>query len=306
MDLDALSVQDIKMISDLPQFDSLRSWAQSQNHTVAKASRLLKRIESTLQVELVRRTNKGIASTLEGEDLASKAREALQYIERFASIETSPNLRPFKDFLTIGTRGFLGSTLSPCLLRAVHNLNIGLKVLELSPKQTVDAAKAGALDVILGFEPLKLGKNWICESVGRLEWRIYGRYGHPLTQITRVGPRELETYRIAHNVFWDGKKLVTNEGLLNASHKIRQLGHGSQSAATAIAFAAETEQLVCVPKIVALDALKLAKVVEISTVDVKPIEVEVFLAVHTEQISNRVLKAIKSELHSKFSKLYGF
>ena len=73
MNLNDLTIADLKMLSDLPGCKSLRLWAKQERCTPAKASRLLAKLEDSLGISLMVRSNRGLVPTAVAEQLAKRA-----------------------------------------------------------------------------------------------------------------------------------------------------------------------------------------------------------------------------------------
>jgi hypothetical protein len=97
-------------------------------------------------------------------------------------------------------------------------------------------------------------------------------------------------------VFWDGTKIQSSEGFLFEKLKLRHQGFAAQSAATAAAIAIHSDQLVCIPSLVAADQVKLGRLCEINFRDLEPPLAPFFLWTHVTKVHAHIQKRIKANL----------
>jgi DNA-binding transcriptional LysR family regulator len=294
--LSQLTIFELSCLADLPRFTSLRSWAAHHRLTAMAASRLIRTAEARLGHQLVHRSNRGISMTTEGESLARTAERLVQVIQQTQVVMEGATLKPYESYLTFGSRGFLNAALGGHIARIVEQSNghLGARILDLSPEESADAAKAGCLDLCLSPEPLSLGRNWRCFSAGALVWKLYARRDHPLSRGTDV--KGLRRFRVGQHSYWNGRQLINESGLIHEGLTGMVLGHGTQSAATALAVAAETDLVVCVPDHVAFAALREGRVAEIVVQGLSPVSVPLLLYVEQNRVKDKLVKALRAAI----------
>lgn len=301
-DFDDVTVGEIGLLSELPQHTSLRALARARSLDPVKVTRVIQGLELKLGVKLVQRSNLGIRLTQDGERLASRAASLLGNLRDFEKARSSGPVQSYGETLTVGSRGFLNVFFAAPVLQAINGRGgreRGLSFIDLSPDDAADAARKGFLDICIGFESEPLGATWEFAPIGQLVWAIFGRARHPLAAgATRA---DLQRYRIANHCFWNGSHVVASDGLLKDRYGVRQLGHGTQTAQAALEVAAVTDQLACVPAIVARDLLESGRIVPIDVAETEPIRTDVYLGVHTERISRADRDALLAALAKKLA-----
>jgi DNA-binding transcriptional LysR family regulator len=264
MNMNDLTFGSIALLARLPSTTSIRVLAQSLKTEASTVSRNIKVLEETLGVRLVNRSSRGITPTAEGKTLGQKAAEICEAVRE---LKTQPNstLRPYKQFLNLGSRGFVNTFMAPILckdlLSSSKNQELGLRFFDVSPQESIQAAKVSVIDVLVVFEKLNLGKAWETYEVGQIEWGLFASKDNPI--LNSGSSVDLLSTRVGHHCSFDGHNMVLNDGLLYDTKGCRQYGHGAQSAQTALAIASATDQLACVPKIVASTLSRTSSVVEV-------------------------------------------
>lgn len=295
MNIEDLTVRDIALLTRLPATTSLRVLARALGMEPSNLSRSIKSLEEQLGVELLKRSSVGVTATAEARLIAKKA-VAICDAVRDLPIVSSASIQPYERFLNLGSRGFVNTYVAPALCAAFQRdaaETCGLRFLDLSPDESMHAAKGAVIDALVGFEDASLGRNWVSSEVGTLSWKLYAAARHPsLSSASRL---DVALLRVGHHCSFDGKGLVTSDGLLFDSLGVRQVGHGAQSAYTALAIAAATDQLACVPAIVAKAMLDGGQIAEVE-VEGLSISTPVYLSVHSERVHARELKLMQNTL----------
>lgn len=58
--------------------------------------------------------------------------------------------------------------------------DIAWRFIDLSPHETLEAARLGGIQIALSLGKLPLGDSWYQEKVGDFQWALYVRSNHPL------------------------------------------------------------------------------------------------------------------------------
>ncbi|MCX6126651.1 MAG: LysR family transcriptional regulator, partial [Proteobacteria bacterium] len=278
---------EVQMLEELASQPSLRAWAQLKTLSPMSAGRNIKQLESKLGRSLVIRTTQGIRLTQEGEKLALMARKMGPIISDLDQAINLGKSSAFDKNIVIGSRGFLNISLAGSIAKYFENRETNLDFVDASPSEMLEATKKDALDIAISLDSTSFGKGWIERSVGSLTWAVYGNPCHPLAQ--GANPEGIERYRLGHQCFWNGRIIESN---LRAPHAtlegIAQLGHGAQSAMTAIQIASTTEQLVCVPRMVGHPACASGLVVEIPVIKGQLPTSGIFISAHLDRVKKSV------------------
>ena len=294
--LNQLTIFEISCLAYLPRFSSLRTWAVHHCLTPMAASRLIRNAEVRLGQQLVRRSNRGISMTSEGEALARLAERLQQAIQWTQVVVEGVNLKPYERYITFGSRGFLNAALGGRVAQIVERSEAGLgaRIVDLSPEETVDAARAGCLDLCLSPAPLSLGRNWQSYPSGDLVWKLYGRAEHPLARGTDI--KGLKRFRIGLHSYWNGRQLIDDSSLMHQQLRGMVAGHGTQSAASALAVAAETDLIACVPDYVAMGMLRDGRIQEIAVEGLAPVSVPLLLYVEQDRVKDKLVRALHAAI----------
>lgn len=292
-----VSFGDIQMIRELASQNSLRSWANLNRLSPVKASRLLQSLETKLGCKLVLRNVKGITLTREGERIAFLAKGVDQIIGNFdaAILENIPEV--FEQTLVIASRGFLNVRIAADMAEYCAGQGVNLDVIDLSPSELLEAMKRDVVDLIVTIGSIDIGRAWVQKPIGKMNWGLFVRPRHPLSADV-VTKKELERYRLGHHCFWDGRRIVSTHGEMHGVTQVKQLGFGAETVFTAIEMATSTDQVVCIPRISAMQAIAQGRLVELEVRGIKTQTSELFLVAHSERVKQRMLNDILTRLKS--------
>jgi len=293
VNINELTIGDLKMLSDLPGCKSLRLWAKQERCTPAKASRLLARLEANLGLSLMVRSNRGLVPTPAAEQLAKRASQVLNAVEHLRTEISGEEVGPFERSIVFGARGFLGIAMARYLVAVAHTAGVGLQIIDLSPLDTASAVREESLGIVLGLEDIDYGRNWQRRKVGHLRWRVYARSGHPLE--LGASKADITKFRLGHHIYWDGRRLVSSEGNFHDILGVGQLGFGTQTTAAAIAVAIASDQLIIIPEIAAREYVSSGRLIEIPTTPEFHQSVPVFLHGHQDRISKKIWTTLIQE-----------
>ena len=296
-DLNKISLGDLQLLVDLPRFQSLRSWAAKNRMTPIAASRVIKRIEDALDTVIIHRSALGFTMTSAGDALIKKSLELLQAASSLSSLASLDPSAGFKRTLTFGSRGFLNVALGGVIAETMRSLsgNEGVRFVDLSPDETVDAMRAGMIDIVLSIGELSVTKDWLSYPVGKVGWSVYGCKNHPLVFSANVS-RDMVKYRITHQAYWNGRRIINNEGMAHAVTGAAQNGYGAETAFTALSICQATDQIVYAPRIAAKFWLDLNLIQEIPLKIGDDAELPAVLYVASSRVSKPMLSAMQKEL----------
>lgn len=290
------SVYELSLLAELPRYDSLRHLARAKGLSVTKLSRLVKVFEERLGFSVIHRSAMGISLTPEGQKVFKQVQNAVASIDSIELARASPHPERIEKYFSFGGRGFLNVALASVIHDAVHGVDpsIGLRFIDLSPEETVECAMSSSLDFALSLEPIDLGKNWFAIPVGSLVWRVYAGQNHPLFQ--RSSSQDLKSYRVIHQSYWNGEMIVTGPPVIK-NRDLLKVGHGAQTALTALALVLESGELAALPSVIADPYLKRHELVEIELDE--NMRTQVFLQVRQDvpiNCFNSVRRAIEDKL----------
>jgi DNA-binding transcriptional LysR family regulator len=296
-DLHKISLGDLQLLVDLPRFQSLRSWAAKNRMTPIAASRVIKRIEDALDTVIIHRSALGFTMTSAGDALIKKSLELLQAASSLSSLASLDPSAGFKRTLTFGSRGFLNVALGGVIAETMRSLsgNEGVRFVDLYPDETLDAMRAGMIDIVLSIGELSVTKDWLSYPVGKVGWSVYGRKNHPLVFSANVS-RDMVKYRITHHAYWNGRRIINNEGMAHAVTGAAQNGYGAETAFTALSICQATDQIVYAPRIAAKFWLDLNLIQEIPLKIGDDAELPAVLYVASSRVSKPMLSAMQKEL----------
>ncbi|MCJ8276863.1 MAG: LysR family transcriptional regulator, partial [Bdellovibrionales bacterium] len=112
--MDNLKVSDLKLITMLARFESVRSLARHMNVEPQNLSKKIESIETSLGRKLIERSPKGIQLTSDGSRIVDKTQKVLFELSDLETGFTENST--YKESLDIVSRGFIINFLCPHLV----------------------------------------------------------------------------------------------------------------------------------------------------------------------------------------------
>jgi DNA-binding transcriptional LysR family regulator len=288
-DFKNLTINDINIVQQLPNFRSIRNLANTFKVSPAALSKRLIHIEKCLNRNLITRSTTGIKITDAGLSTAEWANEILIKTNTLPKNEMNTQS---KKSITIGSRGFLNSSLIPCFTSAFAD-NYKLSFIDLSPKDTNQLMQNQQIDISITLDQNNLGESWNSIYIGDLVWELMCNTDNPVA--SNISLKTLEKYNITHSTFYDGSKVVQGEDFLKVPQNFKNHGHGIQNTASAIAIALSTDQLVFIPKIAAINELKQNKLKIVTVNHVEKTINPIYLNINIDKVSKKSLEKLLNQ-----------
>jgi DNA-binding transcriptional LysR family regulator len=261
----------------------------------ANISKIIRELELNLKAQILQRSATGVTLTFEGRKLSHGATEVLSSFEKLTSIESASAIH-YERIVHVGSRGFLNINLGPVIAEYMEKYkpHWGAAFTDLSPKETIDAARSGALDLAIAMDRLDLSRYWKEVYIGDLTWNLYGKKNHPLKHGATA--EDLSRFRVMRAAYWDGQTIVNGEDLLPISDQINRPGFQIQTALTAIELAKVTNQLAFIPSLAARSALVSSEITEVEVEGLKPVKRPLFLWAKMDTMDNRTFSGMTKSL----------
>lgn len=286
--VDDLSIRELRLLAALPRVRSIRSFAGELDVTPQALSKNIQRLEALLDVSLLQRSAVGVVASSEAIELSLWARDVITKVEGLEAFDQRTTKGPYQKTLTLGTRAFLNTLLSGSFLRQSELAKIGWRFIDLSPHETIEAARRGGLQVAVSLGKLPIPDDWKSEKVGELNWSLYVRHGHPIA--SQVQASELAAYEFTFATYWDGTSVVRGEDFSPIKGRERRFGHGIQTAQTAIEVALASDHIVNVPRPLARPYVERQELREVIVRSGNPQSHEVYLSVQSDQVTAAIYR----------------
>ena len=298
-DINNLSLKDLRLLADLPKMKSIRSFSMELGVSAAALSKNIIKLEGVLDVTMFERSAVGVIPTPELKDLSLWARDVLAKIDLINLPKDKFDLPSFKQQITLGTRAFLNTLFCGSFIKSTSNQEIGWRFIDLSPHETLEAARLGGIQIALSLGKLPLGDSWYQEKVGDLEWALYVRTNHPLP--AAPSKEDLAHYYFTFATYWDGTSVIKGEDFIPLENKIKNFGFGMQTAQTAIEIAKSSDHIVHAPKLLAQAHLRNGELRELSLRGVKFTSHELYLATQIDKIPKKLQTNLVKQLQKRVS-----
>ena len=292
-----LTINDLFLISQLPNFRSIRALAGHLNFSAAAVSKKILTIEKKLDFALINRSATGISITNEG---VLSAKWANDIISKSSVLPQKLKQLNEKKHLIVGARGFLITALLPSLSK-IFSEKYKLSFIDLSPVDTMNLMQKQQIDISITLDYKKLGESWESLYIGDLVWQLMAHKDHKI--FNEIEVEDLKNYQIAHSTYYDGQTVIQGEDFLKIPQKYKNRGHGIQNTFSAISLALNSDQLVYVPKLAALDMLDANKLKIISLKHVEPTSNPIYLNINIDRVSKILLDKLTNELENFLSQI---
>lgn len=299
MDINNLTLKEIRLLADLPRMKSIRSFSSEVGISAAALSKTILKLEQILDITLFERSAVGVIPTSELKDISLWARDVLSKIDQLNKTKSDSSLPSFKQQITLGTRGFLNTLFCGSFIKSSNEHDIGWRFIDLSPHETLDAARLGGIQIALSLGKLPLGDDWYQEKVGELEWALYVRSNHPLPR--SPSKDDLIHYYFNFATYWDGTSVIKGEDFIPLEKKFKHFGFGMQTAQTALEIAKASDHVVHAPKLLAQSHVKSGELRELQLKGVKFTSHDLYLATQIDKIPKKLQASIVRNISKRIN-----
>lgn len=288
--LSDITLAQLQILASLPRFDSIRAMARDFRLSPAQLSKTLASLEDRLGLELLVRSSTGVNLTEDGRALCSRVEEIVNQLASLDDrkhVSTNGEVKPIR----IASRGFLNSFFAPKLTSALHSLNAHGFFVDMSPNETMEASRSGAIDLAVTLRDLDLGKTWTSRHVGEVVWELYTH------ESNLVSPSQLLNsdfvFSIVGQAFWDGKVVVLPDPATHLPKSRFQITHRAQTAFVALSMLRQSPQsFAFLPNIIERAEWKMADIKKIEIPGVKKLTEPLFLAANLDRVQKKVFDVV--------------
>ncbi|EKS70242.1 LysR family transcriptional regulator [Burkholderia sp. SJ98] len=166
---------------------SLRAAARQLGLTQPAVTHTIRELESSLDVELVTRTNRGIELTEAGDALLPRAEQLLADMRRVRETIEQVKNRPVGN-VSVGTLSTIALTILPDAVLKFREMMplVKLRIHELSVVETLARLRNGDLDIAVTHRAPELDSDFEHDLLFTCRFAIAMRAGHPLAKSTRL------------------------------------------------------------------------------------------------------------------------
>jgi DNA-binding transcriptional LysR family regulator len=298
-DINNLSIKEVRLLADLSKMKSIRSYSIELGVSAAALSKTIMKIEQILEVTMFERSAVGVIPTSELKELSLWAREVLSSVDQLHRPKDRETIPQFKHQITVGTRAFLNTLFCSSFIKCEKSQDVAWRFIDLSPHETLEAARLGGIQIALSLGKLPLGDNWTQEKVGEFQWALYVRADHPLP--VNPSKEDLTHYFFSFATYWDGTSVVKGEDFIPIEKKFKHLGYGMQTAQTAIEMAKASDHIVHAPKLLAQAHVQSGQLRELQLRGVKFTSHELFLATQIDKIPKKLQTSLLKQLEKRIN-----
>lgn len=270
-----LRFKDLEVLLSLSQTLSIRELSRKTQLTPGQISKIIVKIEKSLNVKLFNRSTTGLSLSSEGKALLPKLKKIHNMFLDLQNEEHSKT----KKKITIASSSFFISHLIPSVIAKFDDYQFN--IIELPPEDYVQVGLRSAFSVCLHTGKLDWPSTWHSEFAGNITSKLFSSNKNPIQQKAKITKKDLESSSFVGPVYW------TREGLKNGGDHFpknikRNILHRTSSA---LSCAHLIEKNNCIGFIPSLLAESIKGLKEIKTPLVKPVNQPIYLTVKSDDVS---------------------
>ncbi len=284
---------EMEMLLGLVELGSVRDLARKTQLSPGNISKQIRALEKKLKTQLLDRSPQGVKPTAEASRLLPYLRQILDLRLAMAS---DPISFQADEFYSIATSSILGSTILPSVLSAfeIGPKSIRFRLLEMPPNQFLPLAMRGGIQICLHSEDIDWPGTWTTVPVGELEWGLYARRGHSLSD--RSSPSVVKQHAFVYPAYWTEAGIRQGDDLCPVPIGKRILGSETATAATAIEVVAKTDQIGFFLKTAAREMVKRKQIREIKVSGWPKVKRTLYLSVKSELVQQSTFSLFQSSI----------
>ena len=286
-----LRLGDVETFLAVLRLGSIHGAARAVGVSASQVSKAVGRLEHHFGKRLLVRSERGIEPSDAGRALAPRCEELMARARALHSHETTSPAE-----LTIAASAFMNALFLPAIVEALPTHRV--RSLEMPPGVAGAYASAPFFDLALTATAEHWPESWIKTRVGMLR---QGLFGSPRLAAT-LGPQPLAVERVRAAKFivpiynYRGQVMSGDDGCPLPVAE-RQIGHETQTLASALALAQRTDQLVFAPELAVAVLVAAGALVEIAVEGWDVFEA-LQLVCHGERVSTFVQRALVRALRA--------
>jgi len=294
--LQKLCFEDLALFEAIARHGSLAAGAREMRLRPSHVSKIIQRIETTLDVSLFKRTTVGISLTAEGVEFLEICKKLLETLDQTKWISGSAIPKQVPLFTMVGPMFLLAHLVGPNAMKALKEFGQGLRLLQMTESEMLASSSQGHFDLALHCEPLAWSRAWTTHPIGTVERVLCARADHPLP--SRCSEKELLQFPFVVSSWMtpQGPRLEEDHCPVPMKQRLRIVE--TSSGEIALRTLTSTDQVVFLPKIQAQTFIqqKILRVIECK--DWLPSRKPVYLTVSQDRLSQKWVKALIQSLEA--------
>ncbi len=298
MGIEDLRLVDLEILLDVDHFGSMNEVAKYRKIQPSTVSKGVRRLETQLGQRLVARSTRGASLTPAGRELAGAIAPLLRSVEHWdrrgrAESASRPTL------LAVGAPSVIATHLVPKVHSHLRRKFPGVfvRLVDLRPTESLAAGLSGHFQLIFHWDPLDWPQSWLQEELGSLRWQLYARKGHPLG-VGPVAAEDVQAHRFVVPVYWDRHEFVTGDDACPLPERDRRRGDETETAEAALRCLEGSDQLAFLPTLVAAEAARRERVVEVQVEGWPAVQRRLFLSVKADEVRMPIFRELCSALRA--------
>ena len=288
--IDKLRIKDLIILKNLGSTHSIRELARQMSLDPQNLTKRIAFIEKTLGSSIMDRSVTGFTLNEFGRSVISTSAEITGLLTTLTEAEA-----PEKT-LRFCSRGYLVDYFIDYVMPAFEQKHPSrlFELMDSSPELMERVARKGQLDIILSFNDVILGENFIKKEVGVMPWAFFTHPDHELHK-TRGEVSDFQGAPVLGFCYFDSDRVSSRNSPhiknLNGTH-----GHHIQSSRYATKVIRQSNAIGYMPRLAAREEVESGQVEELN-VPAKYIEErKVFLHANIDKLTNKELSSLEKTL----------
>jgi DNA-binding transcriptional LysR family regulator len=284
LDIEGLRLKEISLFLDLVKTGSIRELARQRGDQPGQISKSIRGLEAKLGSPLIHRSTQGVTLTAYATEILAYLEGIRNFQERLAGhLGTAKN----QTVLSVATTSFFSSGFVPSILGEFEKFapEVHCRLIELPPNQFISVALRNGFEVCIHLRDLDWPKTWSSTEVGRIQWQLCAREGHPLSRKPTL--KNVLEYPFVYPIYWTHEGIRHGDDNFPVPIRKRVKGYETATATSAAQVVAQTDHIGFLPNLVTRPLIQQGAIKVIDVPGVKEVGQSVFLTVKSDAVKQK-------------------
>lgn len=288
MDFEEIKIREINVFLELLRTGSVRELARQRSCAPGQISKIITTLETKVGFKLLERSSFGVKPTKKAAEILPMFNEIRANQEAFLASFVKTKESPL---LSFATTSFFSTQFVPSLFAQFVTTypDYKLRLLDLPPDMFLNVAMRNGFQICLHLREMDWPKTWTSVKVGRVDWILCGRKGHPCqVEGKEASIKSIAKFPFVFPVYWSQNGIAYGNDNFPLSQNKRIRGYETSTATSAVEVIRHTDQLGFVPDIVARPLLESGALVKLTVSSLKQVSEPVFLSVKNDLVTQKM------------------
>ncbi len=295
-ELERLTLRELEIFGDLARMCSIREVSRWREMEVGQVSRILKRLETRLQMELFKRSHRGLVLTPEGQHLRSIVENTLDQLKSLGQVQLESEKDTGIELGPIGAPSFLATGLiGPMLGKLYQSKRIKeTELCEVVPDRIVLSGLRGIIDIAFHAGHLDWSRSWSTHKIGTASWRLFCNAQFFKDKASEFKIEDILSMPFIYPTYWSPEGLRTGNDRFPVSLRRRKKAFGVSTIQLALLSILECEAVSFLPDLAVYPAYT-NQIIPLDIEGIEAVTEDIFVSVHEDRVSKKALDMLIEE-----------